>query len=727
MTLTKLSRYIIKGQLGVGGMATVYHAYDPSFERDVAIKVLPESLMMDPQFKARFTREAKAIARLEHPMIVPVYDVGEENNQPFIVMRYMSGGSLAERIKQHPISLEEAAQIVQRLAPALDAAHQQGIIHRDLKPGNILFDQYGNSFLSDFGIARMGQTDGPALTGNFILGTPAYMSPEQARGEGDLDGRSDIYSLGATLFEMLSGRVPFEAETPMAQALKQIIEPTPSILDLCPDLPLPVQMIINRSMEKDRQLRYSTTEEMSRELSAIAQLAETVITESPSPERYRPSTPLTVRPRPEEPATLPPSPEQVAKPSQLAPAKKPGIQPAFLVLGLVVVLGFVISAIFLIPKLIQGKGAAQATLPVEQAEVVAQPTEAPTEAPAAEVVPTDTLAPTETLPPEPTETTTPPTETLPPANLVLGASDRLAYVIGNNIWMAKLDGSDPVQLTRDDSQKTSLQWTPDGKSIWYISGKCLRSIDPETSQINDVTCFKYAKSFADFEINKDGTKVAISVNNQLFIVPLDLPRLTEANTNSGLTAMAECADFAPYKGNAVKGMQWSSDGNTLAILVIGVLDDGRQGDIVQLLPVDRCIPNPRVADNFPPPRFEVPEYDDNPRIQSFSWDGVGLFVFTTIIRNQVFGNLYFYNSQERQGYVVNPIKSTCCYSDAIWSTNGDYLFFAYQDYGQGSSSKTELFYVPLLDIEAGGTFTPIPFPAIDDQRANPSPALRPAP
>src|SRR5512135_3150961 len=136
-------RYEIRGEIGRGGMATVFHAYDPRFERDVAIKVLPHEFLHDPQFRVRFEREAKTIAMLEHPMIVPVYDFGEEDGQPYIVMRFMSGGSLADRIRQRGITPDDALQITTRLAPALDAAHGHHIIHRDLKPGNILFDQYG--------------------------------------------------------------------------------------------------------------------------------------------------------------------------------------------------------------------------------------------------------------------------------------------------------------------------------------------------------------------------------------------------------------------------------------------------------------------------------------------------------------------------------------------------------------------------------------------------------
>ena len=179
----KIGRYEIKGELGRGGFATVYHGYDPRFEREVAIKFLPPELIhADPQFKVRFEREAKIIAQLEHPAIVPVYDVGEENNQPYFVMRYMGGGSLSESIKSQVFSLEEAVRILEQIAPGMDEAHASGIVHRDLKPGNILFTTKGVPLISDFGIAKFTQGEGGSVTGSAIIGTPAYMAPEQASG-----------------------------------------------------------------------------------------------------------------------------------------------------------------------------------------------------------------------------------------------------------------------------------------------------------------------------------------------------------------------------------------------------------------------------------------------------------------------------------------------------------------------------------------------------------------
>ncbi|MEW5985812.1 MAG: protein kinase [Chloroflexota bacterium] len=254
-----IGRYVIERELGQGGMAVVYLARDPAVGRQVAVKVLPRQFTFDPAFRARFRREAEVIAALEHPAIVPVYDFGEDDGQPYLVMRYMPGGSLADRIRRGPMPLPEAVAILERLAPALDEAHRQGIVHRDLKPGNILFDQYDQPYLADFGIVKLaeGQTTSLTATGG-IIGTPAYMSPEQARGNVELDGRSDVYSLGVILFEMLTGTVPYHNDTPMGLAMMHVLEPVPRIRAVKPDLPVGCEGVIGRALAKERTERYPT-------------------------------------------------------------------------------------------------------------------------------------------------------------------------------------------------------------------------------------------------------------------------------------------------------------------------------------------------------------------------------------------------------------------------------------------------------------------------------------
>ncbi len=256
-------------------MASVFEAYDPRFERTVAIKVLPREFMHDPEFRARFTREAKVIAGLEHPAIVPVYDFGEDNGQPYLVMRLMRGGSLSERLAQGSISIEETAVILKRLGSALDRAHEQGIVHRDMKPSNVLFDEYGDAYLADFGIVRVASSGENALTASgSLIGTPAYMSPEQVYGDKELDGRSDIYALGVILFQMLTGVAPYEADTPARMMMKHVMDPVPQIHHVRPDLPNEFEGIINKAMAKERRERFPKAGELSSALTDVTKRTE---------------------------------------------------------------------------------------------------------------------------------------------------------------------------------------------------------------------------------------------------------------------------------------------------------------------------------------------------------------------------------------------------------------------------------------------------------------------
>lgn len=269
MVQRNIGRYEVKEEIGRGGMATVYLCHDPTFERAVAVKVLPRQFLHDPSFLARFEKEAKSIAVMEHPAIVPVYDFGEDSGQPYLVMRYMPGGSLADALEDGHLEVAEAELIVTRLSEALDEAHDQGLIHRDLKPGNILFDKRGDAHLSDFGIVKLTQ-ETSTFTGTGIVGTPAYMSPEQARGDSGIDRRSDVYSLGVLIFHMLSGRQPYEADTPMGLAVKHITEPVPSLATERPDLPQAYEQFIQRVLAKDANDRPATAGELAKELHNCA-------------------------------------------------------------------------------------------------------------------------------------------------------------------------------------------------------------------------------------------------------------------------------------------------------------------------------------------------------------------------------------------------------------------------------------------------------------------------
>ena len=247
-------------------MAAVYRAYEAGLDRDVALKVLPRHFASDPQFIGRFEQEAKVVAKLQHVHILPVYDYGHEDDYTYIAMPFIKTGTLADLLSGEPLSLKELLRIIGQVADALGYAHDQGVVHRDVKPTNILIDDRNNSLLTDFGIAKMVEATVQFTQSGAIIGTPAYMSPEQILGE-KLDGRSDLYSLGIILFEMATGRPPYRAETPPAIFVKHLHDPLPMPRSLNPDLPEPVERVILKTLAKAPEDRYPTASALVEALS----------------------------------------------------------------------------------------------------------------------------------------------------------------------------------------------------------------------------------------------------------------------------------------------------------------------------------------------------------------------------------------------------------------------------------------------------------------------------
>jgi serine/threonine protein kinase len=257
-----LGGYRIVEQVGMGGMATVYKAYQSSMERYVALKILPSHYAADPKFVRRFIREARTIAKLEHRNILPVHDFGEEDGVTYLAMRYLDGGTLKDMLAQGRPTLIDIAELMSQICAALDYAHRQGVVHRDVKPANIMIDDEGSVFLTDFGIAKALEGTAELTEPGVGIGTPAYMAPEQSLGK-KVDGRTDIYALGVILYEMVVGRPPYGADTPMAVALAHIHEPLPLPRGIKPDIPEPIEAVIIKALSKDPGDRYQTANELA--------------------------------------------------------------------------------------------------------------------------------------------------------------------------------------------------------------------------------------------------------------------------------------------------------------------------------------------------------------------------------------------------------------------------------------------------------------------------------
>lgn len=656
MPATKLDRYELIEEIGRGGMATVYRAYDPSFEREVALKVLPQALLHDPQFRDRFQREIKTVAKLEHPAIVPVYDVGEDAGLPYFVMRYMTGGSLADRLALGPYSLHEATRIVNRISEALEYAHKKGVIHRDLKPDNILFDENGDSFISDFGVAKL-EASASTLTGSMMVGTPAYMSPEQAQ-TGEIDSRSDIYGMGVILYHLLSGEQPYEATTPMGIIFKHVNDPVPDIHTANPDIPEMVSAVIKTAMAKERENRYKTASDMAHALNqAVYGVDKT-------------------------------QPSAYVKPVETSTTIFPRIRP-WLIVGVVVLLT-AIAGTFLL-----GRKAATPVSPTATEQAVEASL----------------------------EISTPQAQPSPTAGLISEPADRIAFVSGKEIWLMNPDGTELSPLTNSGSGKSHLQWLPDGESILYISGTCVFSVNIETAQFDTIVCFRRAKFLEGFRVSPDGNLVAISLNRELFIVPFDRQRLKKVENKPDLLAMD---DSCLYNLAASKDIRWSKDGSQLAITL---LDTSRLIDKIRILDISPCpIASPILLAEFPPEDALPEGYKVKPDIPGFDWDGDQLILFNDVMQNEGFGNLYLYDNASQQISLLNPIEGSCCYRDARWSPDGEYVLFLFQN-EQAAQISNQFFYVTFSELLSGQIGSPFefPFPLLTGETERPQPALRPAP
>ncbi len=468
----KLGQYEVRTLLGKGGMSTVYLAYQPAMDRIVAIKVLPREFLHDDTFLTRFQQEVRTIARLEHLHILPVYDVGEDRGIPYFVMRYLPGGTLADRIGDSLPDMGTVARITQQVAGALDHAHSRGIIHRDLKPSNILLDSDGNAYLADFGIARVQQAS-IGLTGSRVIGTPPYVAPEMVRKGETVTHAADIYALGVIVYQMLTGELPFFDPDPMKTLMMHVMEPPPSICAFDPNFSSTLDAVVQRSLAKFPRERYASAGEFARDLTRAMSHSPS---ELASPEASANPAAVALAYAPDQvyapPAPWPHTVYQAHPPqsaagagSAYALAVDEAEEPerfrfggCLIIVGVIAALmaGVVLTALVLT----DGHPLTLLAIFTPMPRATTTPTVTSTPAPAAS---------TEELTPSPSSNLETPAPGLPPAS----GGGRLAFASNRDgdyeIYVINLDGTGLLQLTANTAYDFDPAWSPDGAQIVFAS------------------------------------------------------------------------------------------------------------------------------------------------------------------------------------------------------------------------------------------------------------------
>ncbi len=313
-----VGQYRIIEQLGQGGMATVFKAYHPALDRYIAIKVLHPAFKEDASFLTRFHREARIVAKLDHPSIIPIYDFAEEAGTPYLIIRYVEGKTLKAVQHDRALPLDQLLPIIRAVTGALAYAHEQGVLHRDIKPSNIMISNDAHVYLADFGLARMAQAGESTLSQDMLIGTPQYISPEQAKGEA-ISERSDIYSLGVVLFEMLVGRVPFSADTPYSIIHDHIYAPLPMPRSLNPNLSPELERVLLKALAKDPADRFASARELMSAFEQAAASADPALLALPPAPLGVPAPSKSSAARTTTPAPTAPMPAPAPKRAALSP------------------------------------------------------------------------------------------------------------------------------------------------------------------------------------------------------------------------------------------------------------------------------------------------------------------------------------------------------------------------------------------------------------------------
>ena len=503
---------------------------------------------------------------------------------------------------------------------------------------------------------------------------------------------------------MLTGRQPYEADTPMAVAIKHITDPVPRILEANPDLPQGVENIIQVAMAKSKDDRFATAVELVEALRDIDS----------------PSTKTEMRTRAMKAAARTAALPKTKIAAQ--PVKKPfNVWAVIIPILVIAVLGGGYFALTSINRPAETEAASTSTsvsLPSATAEQVAteegvvpvEPTEAPTDVP----------------------TPIPPTNTPAPEFPVLGGADKIAFVANNEIWLMNVDGTELTQLTFDGSTKNDLQWL-NRDTLLFLTGKVIKYYTVSTETVDILTSFNSADSLDAFRVSHDGTQVMIAMSNEIFVAPFDMEHMKTIKSRGTFFDPAEKTCILPEGGTKaallVREARWSADDKLVAWLYKGVLGSSAVfAEQIMILDVTSCDPT-RITreDNFPGERFTPVGYQSR-ILTDFDWDGNELFAFNTSIRNDGWGELYLYNWNTHKPSQIRPIDDACCYRDARWSPDGSYIFFAFQNQDLAQNAQNILYYVPTGELETGAIFQPLPLPDgfIKNPKEAPQAALRPA-
>lgn len=704
----KISHYSVRSEFGTGRYGKLYYGRDQTLETEVIIKVLPEDYWRDPSQKEAFEQLMKRLAILDHPAIVPIEDMGDSGGHPFLVLHFMPGGSLAERLKHGRMSMADAGKILWRIAAAVDAAHSQGLVHGNLKPTNILFDAQGEACITDFQMPG-GRAAGPFSAITEISTGAAYLSPEQASGE-PVEARSDIFSLGAILFEMLAGKPVFQGETPLMVAAKQKELPIPDICRINPAVPLAVKRVLERAMAKDLEQRYLTAESLARDFLEAAK---------EKPDRAR-----TVRAKPVKPAG-----------SNLIWVWISG--------GAVILACLTVATVGIVAGWLDLE-----QLPAPVAAIFATPTHTATATFTSTIIPTATRTKTPRPPtltrlplktrsatpefsqtPKPTETETPTVTSVPsetptstPAPMILGGADKIAFINESDIWIANLDGSDMVRLTSEKAERTDLRWRPDGEALIYLQNDCFQMLTISTGAVEKLTCLN------DFAISRDMKQMVIGEREikpdytefwRNYLMPYDLTRITGMTTVPTDQSGGGC----PYVGGRMT--QFNNAGTRLATIIKAPVGS-RLMDFIKVFGIGECGEYYGKLDLFPGDRFTMRGFSgerEPATILDYGWDGEELFALHGNVQNG-FGDMVIYNIRTHKAEVINPIDDKCCYQDIQWSPDGQYILFAYQAI---NTRETKLYYIPYGTLNTGMTYEPLnlPYYFFAEAKTRIEPVLRP--